>query len=66
MPGETEDRALQEAQQAWCLGSKLMEQHILHLHFEHDMSYEGIARRTEMSVEVVTTTCTRHKENVPR
>ena len=66
MSDQIKDAALREAQQAWCLGSKLMEQHILHLHFEHGMSCEDISRRTEMSVEVVATTCTRHKENVPR
>lgn len=57
-----DERALGQAQRAWCLGSTLMEQHILHLHHEHQMSYGDIARRVGMSVDVVVTTCFRYKE----
>jgi len=62
MPVSEPDTATQKAQEAWCLGSALMEQHILHLHFEHEMPHEDISRRVGMSVEVVTTTCTRYEE----
>lgn len=58
------DNAEKLAREAWCLGSTMMEQHILHLHIEHDMGYEAIAERTGMSAEVVEAACNRH-ERVP-
>lgn len=56
------EKALDHAKDAWCLGSVLMEQQILHLHHEHHMSPDDIAKRTGMGIETVVATCQHHHE----
>lgn len=62
MPPSDVDIATRKAQDAWCLGSTLMELHIIHLHTEHGLSFERIAERVGMSPEVVEATCIRSEE----
>lgn len=62
MPPSELDLIGQKAQEAWCLGSVLMEQHILHLYFDHHLTLAEISRRTDMAEDTIKSMCAKHAE----